>query len=129
MKPVFQGDARARDVGNESETSADVRSVVDGDLRPAEMERGDVLEPLWWTWVRGRVLYGPPLRVSEAIYGGAMRFTDYGKKRRLSPVSTRRWLKKLISEEGPLTTNEVDGVAFLVYRGFPELDVKEQTKI
>lgn len=81
------------------------------DEEPPEMRVNREKEPLWRAWVLGRIIEGPPVQIWEAVDGGAEKYD-------VSQITVGRWLKKMLSPQGPLRLSEGR-------RGFQFLWLKE----
>lgn len=81
------------EVRREADRSENVLSrVLSGSV---ELQINKAKEPDYRSWVMGELLLNQAMSVKEAIYGGA-------EKLELSPITTRRYLQKMLSPQGPL---------------------------
>jgi len=69
--------------------------------KTAEMQRGDLQEDNYRSWLNRQVAHERDfITDEEAIYGGAEWLTNFSAGETISPVTTRRYLKKLTSSVG-----------------------------
>lgn len=91
------------------------RSNLTDRPKTAEMERGDFQEDNWRSWLnRAVTIERDFIRDEEAIYGGAEYLTNFSNNETISPVTTRRYLKKVTSGIG----------MYYFYKGFVGLKSK-----
>jgi len=77
------------------------RSMLSERPKTAEMERGDLQEDNYRSWLNRQVAQDRDfITDEEAIYGGAEWLTNFSFNETISPVTTRRYLKKLTSSVG-----------------------------
>jgi len=66
-----------------------------------EMERGDMQEDSWRSWLNGQVTGEKDfIRDDDAIDGGAEYLTNFSDGKTISPDTTRKYLKKVTSSTG-----------------------------
>lgn len=91
------------------------RSSLTDRPKTAEMERGDMQEDNWRSWLNKAVTIERDfIKDEEAIYGGAEYLTNFSNNETISPVTTRRYLKKVTSGIG----------MYYLYKGFVGLKSK-----
>jgi hypothetical protein len=76
-------------------TGYPLKSVVDYSQGSTEMQANDIAEGLYLEWLSAKIRANGEVQKSEAINGGA-------QIAGVSPSTTRKYLDKLISDEGPM---------------------------
>ena len=77
------------------------RTILSTREKSPEMVRGDLQEDQYRSWLNTQcTVEGDFITDDEAINGGAEHLTDFSDGKTISPVTTRRYLKKLTSIVG-----------------------------